>query len=90
MRKVKLNYQHVMSIITHYYSNLKSSRDIKNAFMSFPESGYIRCHVSSSIRLFVEYGMADPEPSCLDCMCELLYRKNKYPNSTYTCMIWVG
>ena len=28
MRKVKLKYQHVMSIITHYYSNiLKSSRD---------------------------------------------------------------
>ena len=53
MRKVKLKYQHVMSIITHYHSNLKSSRDIKNAFMSFPESGYIRCHMSSSIRLFI-------------------------------------
>ena len=31
MRKVKLKYQHVIGIITHYYSNLKSSRDNKSS-----------------------------------------------------------
>ena len=42
-----------MSIITHYYSKkfLKSSRD--NKMKSLPDSGYIRCHVSSSNRLFI-------------------------------------
>ena len=33
MRKVMLKYQHVIGIITHYYSNLKSSRDNKSSLM---------------------------------------------------------
>ena len=31
MRKVKLKYQHVIVIITYYYSNLKSSHDNKSS-----------------------------------------------------------
>ena len=62
MREVKLKYQYVMSIITHYYSNSKCSRDKIIKIKSFPESRVYKLPHVCPIRLFVVIGlgMADP------------------------------
>ena len=62
MRKVKLKYQYVMSIITHYYSNSKCSRDKIIKIKSFPESGVYKLPRVRPDRLFVviSLNMTDP------------------------------
>ena len=69
MRMVELKCQHVISIITHYYSNIIKSSHDNTKMKSFPESGVYKLPHVLLVRLFVEHGaMTDPI-----FMCDYMY-----------------